>query len=326
MDATHVESSADINLANEVQEKQKQQPPTTSQLDDVLPESYERTYIPDGELQVPVRVPPKPRNQRRPFPAATMVTTDGNQHFPLPVAINGSKHSGVRRRTVSAPARGAAKAAKAGRRAISRKASLAALPPIKKGADGEHPPLSSGTVHNTRSKALLTKDSEEPASISTRPRLFIRIPARKAVEKQREARSNAKENPSVVEVSSAKQTNKKTNKMSIRSADKLEAPKAKATEVNPAAGRLKRKELHEDNNRANPKGTDKRAKKNGEVPVEGRPKIILRIPKRPTPVVDLETAAGGSKVERERKRDQVDEPNLRRSSRQKMPTWKMRSQ
>ncbi|KAF4570120.1 hypothetical protein EYR36_009926 [Pleurotus pulmonarius] len=308
MNTTQLESSVhadvDIDLANHEQEKQG--PPTISQLDDVLPESYERTYIPDGELQVPVRVTPQPRNQRRPFQTAiAVVAPAGNHHFPAPVAPS--------RRTVSAPTRGAANAANAGRRAIKRKASLAALPPkrgIKQSPDGEHPRLSGRTAHNTRSKALLTKDVEE--SISSP--LTIRIPARKGVEKQRDIPDNVKENPSVVEVSSAKQTNKRTHKMSTRSSDKVEAAEV------PASGRLKRKELHEGNKRANPKGTDKRAKKNDEVPVEDRPKITLRIPKRPAPVVDVETVA---RAEREEIVYAVDVPKLRRGSRQRVPIWRI---
>ncbi|KAF4594303.1 hypothetical protein EYR40_009106 [Pleurotus pulmonarius] len=313
MNTTQLESSVhadvDIDLANHEQEKQG--PPTISQLDDVLPESYERTYIPDGELQVPVRIAPKPRNQRRPFPTAiAVVAPAGNQHFPAPVA---------RRRTVSAPTRGAAKAANAGR-TIKRKASLAALSPkrgIKQSPDGEHPPLSGRTAHNTRSKALLTKDVE--ASISSAPPLTIRIPARKGVEKQRDIPDNVKENPSVVEVSSAKQTNKRTQNMLTRSSDKMEVTKIEATEV-PASGRLKRKELHENKKGANPKGTGKRAKKNHEIPVEDRPKITLRIPKRPTPIVDEETVA---RAEREEIRYAVNEPKPRRGSRQRVPIWRI---
>ncbi len=84
MNTTQLESLAhadvDIDLANHEQEKRS--PPMSSQLDDVLPESYERTYIPDGELQVPDRVTPQPRNQRRPLPTAiAVVAATRNQHY-----------------------------------------------------------------------------------------------------------------------------------------------------------------------------------------------------------------------------------------------------
>ncbi|KAF9493442.1 hypothetical protein BDN71DRAFT_1094615 [Pleurotus eryngii] len=319
-----------MDLSNHEKEPSKLWPVSSSQLDDVLPESYERTYIHDGELQLPVRVVPQPRNQRRPFPMVTVVATDGNQHSLSPIGTSGIKQLGVRRRTVSAPTRGAAKAANAGRATISKKTSLLVLTTktARKGkhADAERPPLSNGAAHNTPSKSSPTKDTEE-TSISSGPRLTITIPAVKSVEKKRDT-SNAKENPSVVEVSGAKKTNKKATKILAR--EKLEAPKVQEAGVSPAAaGRPKRKELHE-NNRGAGKGANKRAKKNAK-PVDDKPKIILRLPGRTTPVTDVETVAGtdeaaGSKTEREGIRDQVDEPKLRRGSRQKVLSWKMRPQ
>ncbi|KAG9223590.1 hypothetical protein CCMSSC00406_0009221 [Pleurotus cornucopiae] len=330
MNITHLEAlvhaDADMDLVNHEQDQSKQRPVSSSQLDDVLPESYERTYIPDGELQLPVRVVPQPRNPRRPFPMVTVVATDGNQHSLSPIGTNGIKQLGVRRRTVSAPTRGAAKAANAGRATMSRKTSLVVLTPEtarkRNHADGEHPPLSNGAAHNTPRKSSPTKDTEE-ASISSGPRLTITIPAMK----KKGDTSKAKENPSDIEVSGAKKTNKKATKIPAR--EKLEASKVQEAGVSPAGG-SKRKELHE-NNRGAGKGANKRAKKNDAKLVEDKPKIILRLPGRTTPVTDLETAArndeaAGSKTEREGIRDRVDEPKLRRGSRQKVPSWKMRPQ
>ncbi|KDQ27116.1 hypothetical protein PLEOSDRAFT_1106005 [Pleurotus ostreatus PC15] len=337
MNTTHqealVHAHANIDLVNHEQNQSKQRPVSGSHLDDVLPESYERTYIPDGELQLPVRVVPQPRNQRKPFPMVTVVATDGNQPSLSPIGTNGIKQLGARRRTVSAPTRGAAKAASAGRATISRKTSLVVLLPktARKGkrADGEHPPLSNGAAYNTLIKSSPTKDTEE-TSISSRPRLTITIPAIKGIEKKGGASNDdAKENPSIVEVSSAKKTNTKASK--IPAHEKLEAPKVQGAGASPAAAeRLKRKELHE-NNRGAGKGANKRAKKNDAKLVEDKPKIILRLPGRTTPVTDVRAAAGsdkaaGSQTEREGIRDRVDEPKLRRGSRQKVPSWKMRPQ
>ncbi|KAJ8694669.1 hypothetical protein PTI98_007325 [Pleurotus ostreatus] len=337
MNTTHLEASlhahAVMDLVNHEQDQSKERPVSSPQLDDALPESYERTYIPDGELQLPVRVVPQPRNQRRPFPMVTVVATDGNQPSLSPIGTSGTKQLGIRRRTVSAPTRGAAKAASAGRATISRKTSLVVFLPktARKGkhADGEHPPLSNGAAHNTLIKSSSTKDTEE-TSVSSRPRLTITIPALKGVEKNGGASNDdAKENPSIAEVSSAKKTNTKASK--IPAQGKFEAPKVQGAGASPAAAeRLKRKELHE-NNRGAGKGANKRAKKNDAKPVEDKPRIILRLPGRTTPVTDVETAApsdeaAGSQTEREGINDQVDGPKLRRGSRQKVPSWKMRPQ
>ncbi|KAF4594320.1 hypothetical protein EYR40_009123 [Pleurotus pulmonarius] len=213
-------------------------------------------------------------------------------------------------RKPSTRGRGAAKAAVTGNAPTTRKVKLIVHPPKNTGQDkpiaGERPPLSASGAHNTPGKASGHKESE---SISERPRPAFRLPETK-------------------EVASGKAPRRST-----RSAGKLEAPGASEVQtMKPGAGRSKRKETHEGGREE--RDDAKRIKTNDAKPIEDeppRPKLMIRIPKRP-PREDIAVVRAdiveGSKAQPEtiQKTVENDESKLRRSARSKKPSFKTRQQ
>ncbi|KAF9493453.1 hypothetical protein BDN71DRAFT_1450278 [Pleurotus eryngii] len=189
-------------------------------------------------------------------------------------------------RKTSTRGRGAAKAAATGNTTSTRRVKLIVRPQKKTSevnlTAGERPPLSASATHNTPSKSSAPKVDEGSESISARPHLTIKLPAMKVVEQKDEATgANTKENPGAAVTESA-EVDEKAPRRSTRNAEKSEAPKAKGVKEKPAAGRPKRKEMHEGGREERDRA--KRTKKDDAKPAEEVPraKIMLRIPKRLT--------------------------------------------
>ncbi|KAF4570116.1 hypothetical protein EYR36_009922 [Pleurotus pulmonarius] len=284
-----VHAIADNDQVNYSQRELKKHSTAVSMLDDVLPESYERTYIPDTELQLPARVAPQPRNQQRAiFPVAGS-PPNINEHPPLPIGpstVNGGRKLNGRHRTVRMSAQVAAKPAKD--RSEIRRATY----------DG---PNKASSINSEVSFAL--KGS------------------RKDVDAGGEG---AKENPSPDETSG---TDKKSTRRSARNAEKLRVPKVEEVESDSAVGPYKRKSLHK-NTAAEKCAPNERVKKNKVELAEDKPKIILRVPKRQAQEA-IETFTKDETVERNKVRREevvIDESKLKRGSRNKQRYFKKRPQ
>ncbi|KDQ27121.1 hypothetical protein PLEOSDRAFT_168647 [Pleurotus ostreatus PC15] len=259
---------------------------------------------------------------------------------PVKTTIRAKKVTQVKAagRKVSTRGRGAAKAAVTGATSVTGRVSLVLLPPKKaskvKITVEERPPLSGAATHNTPSKSSVPKIDEGGESISSRSRLTIKLPAMNAVEhkdkhKDEAADKDTKENPSAVVTMNGKEVDIKALRRSTRNAEKPEVPKANEVGGKRAAGRPKRKKIDEDVR----EGRDgaKRTKKDDAKPAEEEPKprIVLRIPKGPTPE---DTATVKAEVVEGSKGQQGvipetienDKSKLRRSARPKKASFKTR--
>ncbi|KAG9223598.1 hypothetical protein CCMSSC00406_0009229 [Pleurotus cornucopiae] len=191
---------------------------------------------------------------------------------------------------------------------------------------GERPPLSASATHNTPSKSSAPKADEGSESISARPRLTIKLPAMKPAGQNDDATDTGpKENPSAAVTEGSKEADSKTPRRSSRNAEKSEVPKAKAVKAKLAAGRPKRKELHEDGREE--RDRNKRAKKNNDAKPaeEPKPKIMIRIPKRLNreEIVDVKAEVAQGKPETVPETI-ANDSKLRRSARSKQPSFKTR--
>ncbi|KAF4594299.1 hypothetical protein EYR40_009102 [Pleurotus pulmonarius] len=280
-----VHATADEDQVNYGQGELKKHSTAVSMLDDVLPESYERTYIPDTELQLPARVAPQLRSQRSAiFPVAgSPPNISEHPHLPIGTSTaNGGKKLGGRHRTIRMLAQDTAKPGKDGNE-ISR------------------------ATYDAPSKA---------SSIDSRVKFALKG-ARKHVDAGGEGVS---ESPSADGTSGA---DKESTRMSARNVEDLRAPKAKEVKSKSVVGRYKRKPSHE-NTAAEQDAPNERAKKNKVELVEDKPKIILRVPKRQAQEV-IETFTKDETAERNKgKRGEVviDESKLKRGSRNKQRYFK----
>ncbi len=284
-----VHAIADKDQVNYDQGELEKQSTVVSMLDYVLPESYERTYIPDTELQLPARVAPQLRSQRSAISPVAGSPPNINERPHLPIGTstaNGGKKLGGRHRTIRMPAQDTAKPAK-DRNEISR------------------------ATYDAPSKA---------SSIDSRVRSAPKG-ARKDVDAGGEG---ASESPSADGTSGA---DKVSTRMSARNVEDLQVPKAKEVKSKSVVRRYKRKPLHKDT-AAEQCAPNERAKKDKVELAEDKPKIILRVPKRQAQEA-IETFTKDETVERNKvKREEVviDESKLKRGSRNRQRYFKKRPQ